>query len=262
MIWPSLLILLGLRCISPVLASDDRICYNPDGSEASADIPCTSDATTWCCNRNDICMSNGLCYLQHDGGFALSRASCTDRTWNGDGCYQYCWKINPSSGFPIVAAAYNGSSTTYCCGTASYENGEVTCGFGTASVPAGTAIPGVAALAVSSSTASPASNTSSNSSSFGNCSNSRADSSDCSSHDTAIGAGVGVPLGAIAIASLAWAFWERRGRLKAAAQGPGMSASGPSHLGGHFTDAVPPVELANDTSVSELYNQKGYTPRN
>lgn len=167
-------------------------------------------------------------------------------------------KINPSSGFPIVAAAYNGSSTTYCCGTASYDNGKVTCGYGTASVPAGTAIPGIAALAVSSSAPSPSSNTSSNSSS----SNYHTGTSDCSSRDTAIGAGVGVPLGVIAIASLAWAFWERRNRLKGAAQRPNMSVQGVPDLDGHFTDVVPPAELANNNPVPELYNQKGHNTRN
>lgn len=91
MIWSSSLILTGLLCISPVHAADDnRTCYNPDGSQALYDVPCTSNATTWCCNKNDVCMSNGLCYLQENGGFALSRASCTDSSWNAEGCYQYC----------------------------------------------------------------------------------------------------------------------------------------------------------------------------
>lgn len=66
------------------------ICYNPDGSRANDDVPCTSDATTFCCNKGDVCMSNGLCYLQGKRGFVLSRASCTDRSWEACGSFTYC----------------------------------------------------------------------------------------------------------------------------------------------------------------------------
>ncbi|KAJ5124974.1 uncharacterized protein N7515_008799 [Penicillium bovifimosum] len=97
----------------PISALSDINCYNPDGSEANDDVPCTSDATTFCCNRADI-----LPY-------------------------------NENAGFPIVAAQYNGSKTVHCCGTASWKNGSVSCGnFKSVSVPTGTAIPGVAGLAV------------------------------------------------------------------------------------------------------------------
>ncbi|EAW21153.1 uncharacterized protein NFIA_063140 [Aspergillus fischeri NRRL 181] len=54
--------------------------------------------------------------------------------------------------------------------------------------------------------------TSSNSVSTTNtaCPTPTGDSSSPSSHDLAIGVGDGVPLGAIALASIAWALWERR----------------------------------------------------
>ncbi|KAJ9405547.1 hypothetical protein DTO045G8_6764 [Paecilomyces variotii] len=119
-------------------------------------------------------------------------------------------------------------------------------------------MPGVAALAVSSSsTASPASN---NSISNPSSNSSHCNTSDYSSRGTAIGAGVGVPLGIISIASIAWAFWERRSRLKAMSQRSEMEVQGLSGFGGHFTDSVAPAELAHNP-VSELCSQKGHDTR-
>lgn len=45
------------------------------------------------------------------------------------------------------------------------------------------------------------------------CPTSTGDNTSPSSHDLAIGVGVGVPLGVIALASIVWALWERRRRL-------------------------------------------------
>lgn len=120
------------------------------------------------------------------------------------------------------------------------------------SVPYGTAIPGVAALAVSS-TNSSNSSCSSSSTSSGNKSS--------SSRETAIGAGVGVPLGVIAIASLIWAFWERRGRINALAQ---AQAAGSHHqgTGGPYRQMAyrsapvelqaPELELSGSAAATEM----------
>ncbi|KAJ5555794.1 hypothetical protein N7461_004264 [Penicillium sp. DV-2018c] len=103
---------------------------------------------------------------------------------------------NENSGFPIVAAQYNGSKTVHCCGTASWKNGSVSCGnFKSVSVPTGTAIPGVAGLAVKSSETS--------------------DGSPNVPREAAIGAGIGVPLAIMTIASISWAVRERRARFRA-----------------------------------------------
>jgi hypothetical protein len=118
---------------------------------------------------------------------------------------------NKKSGFPIVAAQYNGSKTSYCCGTASWNNqtNKIDCGnFESVSIPSGTAIPGVAGLSVKSPATESATNTTTPGSSNGG-------SSSNTSREAAIGAGVGVPLGVIAVASIIWALWERRTRLKA-----------------------------------------------
>lgn len=74
----------GVRC-------QDRMCYALDGTTYPHDIPCTNDEVTTCCNEKDICMSNGLCYLQSTHGSVLSRGSCTDRNW-GPRCFAPCCK--------------------------------------------------------------------------------------------------------------------------------------------------------------------------
>ncbi|KAJ5111334.1 hypothetical protein N7532_001869 [Penicillium argentinense] len=263
--WSLLGVLAIFFCATSCLAaSDSRKCYNPDSSQATADVPCTDDDVTFCCNKGDICMSNGLCYLQQSSGFALSRASCTDLSWSSCGSYKYCYDYNKNSGFPIVAANFAGNKTVHCCGTATYDNGTVSCPMSSVSVPVGTVIPGRAALAVSSTSNS--TNSSCPDSSSGSSS-----SSSSSSRETAIGAGVGVPLGVIAIASLAWAFWERRGRVRALAQAQSAQSvsvypdtaqpqqqmayySRPAELG------APSAELGGSEAATELSHEAGPKP--
>ncbi|KAK2762677.1 hypothetical protein FQN54_000851 [Arachnomyces sp. PD_36] len=60
-------------------------------------------------------------------------------------------------------------------------------------------------------------------------------------NDTAIGAGVGVPLGLIALASIAWAVWERRKARR------GYTAAGQGA----------PVPWSTDTSKGGYQNQPG-----
>lgn len=130
----------------------------------------------------------------------------------------------------------------------------------TVSVPVGTAIPGVAALAVSSTNPSNSSCPSDSGSSSG--------SSSSSSRDTAIGAGVGVPLGVIAIASLLWAFWERRGRITALAQtqsaGMNQETGQPyqqmSYRAPPVELQVPSVELGGSPTVTEIGSEVNSKP--
>ncbi|CAI7677851.1 unnamed protein product [Penicillium pancosmium] len=192
--------------------------------------------------------------MQQSSGFALSRPSCTDLSWSSCGSYKFCFEYNQDSGFPIVAANYAGNRTTHCCGTASYDNGTVTCPMKSVSVPYGTAIPGVAGLAVSLTSANSTNSTNSSSSSD---SESSSGSSSSSSRDTAIGAGVGVPLGVIAIGALVWAFWERRGRVRAlAAAGTSQGTAQPYQQMAYRAPPVelqaPEVELDGSTAATEI----------
>ena len=67
-------------------ADPDSPCYFINKNRAVDDVPCntTSTGPSVCCGKNDICLSNGLCYIQGSDGPALSRGSCTDENWSGD----------------------------------------------------------------------------------------------------------------------------------------------------------------------------------
>ncbi|KAK2742627.1 hypothetical protein FQN55_007746 [Onygenales sp. PD_40] len=206
---------------TPALCDDDkRTCYALDGT-IYPDVPCTSNGVTICCNPGDICLSNGLCLLQGDHGSVLSRGSCTDRNW-GDGCFAPCSNYNRYIGFPIVHLEFNNAESRYCCGRTAVVDGEIGCMNGDSpfSLAPGFAIQGVAGLKNTTSddppTTTSASSPSSTPTSEPTPSSTAMPEAKCpASRDTAIGAGVGVPLGVIAVAALVWALMERRSRLNA-----------------------------------------------
>lgn len=74
-------------------------------------------------------------------------------------------------------------------------------------------------------------------------------------HDTAIGAGVGVPLGVIALASLAWAFFERkrvRAMHKQMSTMPPMTGVQQPPAYGVIQKNQVPAELEQTNPVAEL----------
>lgn len=76
---PRLLFLLFL-----ISASSAQTCHFLNKAIATDDVPCNTTADiSICCNKNDICLSNGLCYIQGSNGPSFSRGSCTDENWNG-----------------------------------------------------------------------------------------------------------------------------------------------------------------------------------
>ncbi|PGH16877.1 hypothetical protein AJ79_01521 [Helicocarpus griseus UAMH5409] len=251
-----------------------RMCYALDGTPYPFDVPCTNDEVTICCNPGDICMSNGLCYLQGSHGMVLSRGSCTDRNW-GPLCNAPCSKYARNIGFPIVNMGFNKDNSDYCCGQTDIVNGKIGClnGDKPFKIRRGTAIPGIAGLASNATSAPQPSPTPSDTAnpSIPSTAASPTDpasssptevnmpsSSTCpASHETAIGAGVGIPLGVIALASLAWAIWERRGRQKALAEAGGaVGAAGAngSYVNRHEVEGNTkhPAELYGREEASEL----------
>ncbi|KNG80252.1 hypothetical protein ANOM_010974, partial [Aspergillus nomiae NRRL 13137] len=199
-------LLLTLLSILPAHAQNTT-CYFLDGSVATADVPCTSDATTNCCNKADICMSNGLCYLQGSHGMVLSRGSCTDKSW-GARCFAPCSSTKRNNGFPVVNVGFSGSDSQYCCGSVTVKDGKTTCSSegDPFTITMGTAIPGVAALAVnnSDSGSGSGSGSSDDDTNSSTCDDQRLKEKALDNHDVAIGVGVGVPLGLIAVAAVAW----------------------------------------------------------
>ncbi|KAE8358472.1 hypothetical protein BDV27DRAFT_169398 [Aspergillus caelatus] len=225
-------LLLSLLAILPTTHAENKTCYFLDGSVATADVPCTSDATTNCCNKADICMSNGLCYLQGSHGMALSRGSCTDKSW-GARCFAPCSSSNRNNGFPVINVGFSGKDSQYCCGSVTVKDGKTTCTSegDPFTITMGTAIPGVAGLSVSNnnnnnSNSDSGSGSGSTNNTDSTCDDQRLKEKALDNHDIAIGVGVGVPLGLIAVASIAWALYERRQRRGAGGGVVGEKAEG------------------------------------
>ncbi|KAI9924829.1 hypothetical protein ASPWEDRAFT_183462 [Aspergillus wentii DTO 134E9] len=192
-------------------------CYFPDGTKSN-DVPCSSDKYTHCCSANDICLTNGLCYSVSHQPFVLSRASCTDQNW-GSSCPQYCYgsQDNTDGGCTITNLRFLHGISTYCCGNPVVDPkyGNVSCLNGEEPFTIGPAeiIPGRAGL----SNLTAKSTSSTNSSHANTTSSFPIPSGVCDSEkkkNVAIGAGVGVPLGVIALSALLWGFWERKQRAK------------------------------------------------
>ncbi|PKX91361.1 uncharacterized protein P174DRAFT_392559 [Aspergillus novofumigatus IBT 16806] len=225
------------------MASPTRQCYFPNGNPSS-DVPCSSDEATGCCTSGDICMSNGLCLNVAHQPYVAGRGSCTDKEW-GDGCPQYCKDMNRDGGCSIINVTYENGIATYCCGTPITNGTDVICpeGMDSFQIPTGHALTGVALLSnVSSSSATTAP--------------SSTDTATRSCHDTAIGAGVGVPLGVIALMTLAWAIFERRARRAMRTQVPPATVVSDDKGGPYVRSRNgPPSELPHTRDVAELMDR-------
>lgn len=86
----SLNLLVGLLAtLGPLARADDRVCYFPDGTVSTDDVPCAGSGNTHCCARGTgVCLDNGYC-LNYEQPYGLSRGSCTDRSW-GSSCASHC----------------------------------------------------------------------------------------------------------------------------------------------------------------------------
>ncbi|PWY69043.1 hypothetical protein BO94DRAFT_527598 [Aspergillus sclerotioniger CBS 115572] len=213
-----------------------RTCYHPDKSIATSNVPCTSDSTTFCCDSGAICMTNGYCIGVGSQPYLLFRGACTDQDW-GDNCPSHCANKNPTGGAPIIGIGSDSSGNSkYCCGFQVKNNGSSECVDGDTAftLDDGEMILGKAALEnVTSSSSSSATSTSTGTMSTATVVETMCSASDNGSHcgtsnATAVGAGVGVPLGVLAVSAAIWALWERgrRRTAVAAAVAAGVSGSG------------------------------------
>ncbi|KAL5358361.1 hypothetical protein BJX96DRAFT_146403 [Aspergillus floccosus] len=228
------------------MPNNTRLCYFPDGSIAKNNVPCTGAPHTACCGASDICLSNGFCMNINHQPWSMSRGACTNQAWDG-GCPDRCISENdyPHGGCSIINLSYEAGEALYCCGTlVSDGNGKVVCpnGANAFSLEDAHALPGYGLL--------------SNLSNFytsGSMPSSATETSSCTAetcHDTAIGAGVGVPLGVIALASLGWAFLERkRARAYARLSAQSARALPTSQMGSKYPGLV---ELESRHPAGEL----------
>ncbi|KAF3398151.1 hypothetical protein F1880_005697 [Penicillium rolfsii] len=240
-------------------ASATSKCYYPNGDEAVADTPCYSDGRiTHCCGSNSICLTNQLC-LSLEQPYGLSRGSCTDRSF-GSSCPSYCKNAQEGSGASLVwftngttGNTPDGEPTEYCCNSVivSSNNTLVCSSFpGTVSDPFPIAngsviadVAGLIGLVKQSSTSS--SPTIANNTGNDDTPKSSTHSED-SQKDTAIGAGVGVPLGVISLLSIGWAVYERRMRKKI------PHAQAQSILTTDYSYGFPRDQALHNTELAEL----------
>jgi hypothetical protein len=80
-------------------------CYDTWGREDTNQQPCSApgtdaSATTWCCNKGDTCLSNGLC-LSPGSNNLMTQQGCTDKNWGGS-CNKFC---PASNGMPSEQVA-------------------------------------------------------------------------------------------------------------------------------------------------------------
>ncbi|KAJ5130857.1 uncharacterized protein N7515_006896 [Penicillium bovifimosum] len=176
--------------------------------------------------------------------------------WKGkctDGVIVFPAKSTPDGGASITNTFFNGSKALYCCGTPVALGSSLRCpahsdnGGEPFEVANGKVITGRGLLE----NFTPLTNTSS---SIGNSTSNGTvtEKPKCNScHETAIGAGVGVPLGCLALLFLVWALLERRrtARLRRALSTPTVTTAlasrqaGPSELSDPSSKGQPVVEL-------------------
>ncbi|KAF7117621.1 hypothetical protein CNMCM5793_006713 [Aspergillus hiratsukae] len=154
--------------------------------------------------------------------------------------------INPDGGSSIINLKYENGIATYCCGTPIANGTDTLCPDGSKGfqIPTGYALTGVALLSdVNSSSATTAAST---------------DTATRSCYDTAIGAGVGVPLGVIALMMLCWALFERKARRAMRIQTPPTEVvtvdKGPPYAQTHNGLLS---ELPHTRDVAELMDRNG-----
>lgn len=160
----------------------------------------------------------------------------------------------------MINLNYNSTTTaTYCCGTPVSESGSVVCPLGEDSfeVEDGDIVFGRAALynataaSGSESTAAPTS-----AGAGSTASSSPDDSSSC--NNAAIGAGVGVPLGIIALLAIAWAIWERSRAKKQAAMPVHWSAD-PAKQDYPQAASQPVVEIGDTRQIHQIMDTERQT---
>ncbi|KAI9376130.1 hypothetical protein BJX61DRAFT_539142 [Aspergillus egyptiacus] len=236
------------------MSQDTRTCYFPSGAIAPG-VPCSTEEYTTCCDPGNICLDNGLCLRVVSQPYQLGRGSCTNQKWD-QGCPPYCGQVRPAAGCPIVTYAISDGEVEYCCDVPVGDGDKTVCPYGLNSftIPDGAPVLGHALLAnVTSFEASGASTD--HNVTAGGVTGQPSNHTAATCRETAIGAGVGVPLGVIALGMLAWALVERW-RLKRARCAPPVAveytASDPRVFHEKYENDIPHEMGSNPRPVAEI----------
>ncbi|KAK6613570.1 hypothetical protein QC760_11106 [Botrytis cinerea] len=221
-------------------------CYVINGQHnANAGYRCDNSTTghSSCCAAGAICFSNGVCQQANGNVQDYLRVGCTDPTWKDPACLNQCTSYARSStaGIRFCNGAIT-STTEYCCDTGAYGVGSFACCDNDTDIfnisPVAKLLAQVpldytssssssssstsSASSASSATTSSVSTTTTSSSTTAATSDSAASqtstasvpsstsSSSSSNHSVAIGAGIAIPCGILAIAALGWLLWRKR----------------------------------------------------
>ncbi|PVH81285.1 hypothetical protein DL98DRAFT_654203 [Cadophora sp. DSE1049] len=200
-------------------------------------------------------MSSGLCVS--DNGL-IYRGSCTDHTWKHPSCSTYCVDSEGKNAgkqddfvFLKPCSSSTGSLIWVCgfennCSNSSLTFPLLVGGTRQSNIPG--KVPATSSSTISHSSSSSQSPTPASASASPSSDPDTVNGDECSSRETAIGAGIGVPLGVLLLMALLWAVWERRKRsltqrtTEEAWFGDGMVKY----------ESPPPVEAPDTARMSEL----------
>ena len=200
------------------------ICYYPDGDHvAPQDVPCNGGSSeSVCCGPGYACLSNRICKRNNETLDNLSsqtyvRGSCTDRKWLSAECPSFC-TANQDGGEGMEKCA-DSNVDSYCClqgeqCTSKCDNGSVVIRFqGEPSVVTTIGVTATASQVLSTGESSiVASQTTAESRATE--SSAVRETSSHSSTGLKIGAGVGVPLGVLALVLAAYVIWKKMRKSK------------------------------------------------
>ncbi|KAL2072034.1 hypothetical protein VTL71DRAFT_11377 [Oculimacula yallundae] len=236
--------------------SNSSACWLPDGRTNSPPgrfVPCDPSApNSACCAVGESCMGNGLCIS--DNGL-IYRGGCTDRTYKDTACPTHCVDSSGKNAGNQVNFEFMKP-----CGTngGDQDSGKLVwvCGLNNncsdSSLIFALEIGAVRQLNITgniTATSTPSSIANSTQCPTQTPASSNLDlitKDDCSASKTAIGAGIGVPLGVLLVMALLWAFWERRKRSR-------IQHTGEKSWGGNTIQyEAAPVEAPNNERTSEL----------
>ncbi|KAE8451038.1 hypothetical protein EG329_004710 [Mollisiaceae sp. DMI_Dod_QoI] len=266
------------------VAGLETTCYVVD-HQANRDAGFRCDNTTTghsaCCGSGATCYSNGLC-KQDNGDFVdYLRVGCTDPTWQASECLDQCTIYANSSTAGVRYCDGDITQTTsYCCDDGSSGVGSFACCNTAADIfqisPAATVLAQMPLSQLTTTTTSATSSaTRTSSTTTSAAATTSASSGGGSSDGAAIGAGVGVPMGLIALGGIGYLFWRRRKNQKKAqdyelqngGEGPyaggygGAAGAGGDHQQGYpqntYHDNMSPPPIAEADSTVPWPN-KGY----
>ncbi|KAI9850890.1 MAG: hypothetical protein M1838_004869 [Thelocarpon superellum] len=94
-------------------AQAHKACYTSDGQLSASDSPCNIDANeSFCCGLGELCLAGGMCQPTDSSAQSVTRATCTDSSWQSAACPAFCTNITSPGSSPSVS---NCGSDTYCC---------------------------------------------------------------------------------------------------------------------------------------------------